>query len=320
MKRFLVFFATKFKNQKIYKPFILPTWSGFSLGAVTLVFISFSINTKNTVLFLFCFVIAFIGLLSLYVSNKSFENLKLFLVLPPWSFLNSTSIGYLKVKVNNSWHPNELELSAHSYFNDDSLKINQKYTIELPFNNNQKLFNEKLEFKYEYSFTSMGLKTIFLNVKSHFPLKIIKCWKILFNNEKHVVFNSKVNHLNDKKIQSLINKYKNLNDDEPFIFDNWKEGEKLNKINKKILLPNQPIQILKKDIQYQKNIILLSDKHLSHLNLNYKIQQMNYWIDLLYTHFDLNMKIEILWKSQKFTILSKNDFFNVLNVINNETI
>lgn len=253
------------------RPYIIPTGLGFSYGTLVFILVIVSVNNRNNLIFLFSFFLFSVGLVTMLMSHKNFEKIKLSFLQASLLFKNEA--GFLHYKMENTG-------SKDSFMIQLADKIVEHLRPQ-----------ENRELQVMYTPVKYGVMQVPMQrIESRFPLQFLQVWRFVQPEVKITVYPEKINYFGQPEQQLQIEAGKEKRQPQESVekeishFDRFNQGDSPQHINWKILAKTSELYSNKFETQADEEaLIVLNWKDTEPLvDLEKRKSQFAFWIDHVY--------------------------------------
>ncbi len=270
------------------RPYIIPTGIGFSYGILVFILIMVSVNNRNNLIFLFAFFLFSVGLVTMLLTHRNFEKIKL-------QFLNSS------ILFKNE--PGILNYTLENPRNQESFMISvADKTIE-------HIESEaKREVQISFKPANYGVGPLPLQrMESRFPLQFLLVWRFVQPEVKITVYPEKINYFATEESQPVeqagVQQAQSPESLEKEIshFDRFKETDPPQHINWKILAKTNNLYVNKFESQAneQKRVLINWKDTEPLVDLEKRKSQFSFWLDYVYK---LKKPFVVLFEEQQILV------------------
>ena len=228
-------------------------------------------NNRNNLIFLFAFFLFSVGLVTLLMSHRNFEKIKMTYWQTPLLFKNEP--GFLFYKIENPQNKHRYMIQAQNKV-VEHLKPFEIRDLQISF----------LPLHYGVQEVPM------VCLESRFPLQFLRVWRHLQPDHKIVVYPEKINYIaaleklpEDNPGQQRSKKNQPI-EKEISHFDKFQQSDSLQDINWKMLAKTSELYVKKFEslAADQKNRVLRWSETESLNDIEKRKSQFAYWIDHFY--------------------------------------
>ena len=253
------------------RPYIIPTGLGFSFGVLVFVLVIVSVNNRNNLIFLFAFFLFSVGLVTMLMSHRNFEKIKMSFFQA--SILFKNELGVLSYKIENPGSKDSFMIQVHDK-TVEHLKPLEKRDVQIGF------------LPTHYGIQQVPMQRL----ESRFPLQFLRVWRFLQPEVKITVFPEKINYFGvtlQQPENEAGEKRSRLNEaleKEISHFDRFKPADSPQHINWKMLAKTSDLYVTKFEPQAdeQQHIVLRWSDTESLIDIEKRKSQFAFWIDHFY--------------------------------------
>lgn len=284
------------------RTYIVPTWTGVAFAVFLFLFLLVAFFYDNNLIFAYVFILVALGLLTMWLTNRLVEGLKLDALSLDSFFLDEAPP--LKISITAP-HPN----------------TPKEYTFETEFSHQMQNFyltghnNIHKTIALEFTAKDLGLKRglchgVRIKIFSQSPLHLFESWRWLKIFEKTLIKPSRVNHLIhlQKKILEVAS-----TDKEWSGFEDWNESHDLRNIHWKSFLRTKNLIVnIYNDSKSLDPVIIDWETTAILDSFEERIEQISYWIHLSYQN---GIDFEVHLPNQKFSSSELSNIWQTLSLV-----
>lgn len=274
MKNFYNWFKSRSKipvRANTPRPYIVPTGLGFSYGTLVFVLVVVSVNNRNNLIFLFAFFLFSVGIVTMMMSHRNFEKIKMSFLQSSLLFKNE--VGVLTYKMENPRNKDSFMVLAADK-TVEYIKAQEKKDVQIPFTPSS------------YGVMQLPIQKL----ESRFPLQFLRVWRFVQPEVKLTVFPEKINYfgLLSREPESETGAHKTQHQEaiekEISHFDRFQVTDPPQYINWKMLAKTDDLYINKYESQADETQqIVIRWKDTEPLtDIEKRKSQLSFWIDYFY--------------------------------------
>lgn len=282
------------------RPYIVPTGLGFSYGVLVFILVVVSVNNRNNLIFLFAFFLFSVGLVTMLMTHKNFEKIKLAFLQSSLLFKNEAGILTYKIENSRAKESFMIEVADKTI---ESIKPLEKRDLQLSF------------LPQSYGVMQVPMQKL----ESRFPLQFLRVWRYMQPEVRITVFPEKINYFGQdsqqKDIESGIQKLHLQESLEKEIshFDRFQVTDPTQHINWKILAKTGELYSNKyESLAADKLQVILRWKDTEPLvELEKRKSQFTYWMDHFYK---LKVPFAVIFEEQQVDV-QPHDYKNLVKAL-----